>query len=173
MIENRIQNRHSERTIKVFVNDFDDYILLDPSDTTLAMRFQRFMAWLNTRGQELQKEAAELDETYKGTPMVTENEETGETDIDLEQFGKFAEIQCSFFQEIADKLNEVFGQDVLRKYFRASYEINPEFIPDDLAIQDFLDSITPVMEQVFKTRFDRINAKYNTGRKGGRKGGKK
>ena len=59
MIENRIQNRHAEGTIKVFVNEFDDYILIDPSDTTLAMRFQRFMAWLNARGQELQKQAEE------------------------------------------------------------------------------------------------------------------
>lgn len=169
MIENRIQNRHAEGTIKVFVNEFDDYILIDPSDTTLAMRFQRFMAWLNARGQELQKQAEELDEEYKDSPMVQTNEETGETDIDLEQFGKFADIQCGFYREVAEKLDEIFGQNALRKYFRVSYEINPEFIPDDVAIQDFLESITPVMEQVFKTRFDRMNGKYSTGRQGGKR----
>ena len=172
MVENRIQNRHSEGTIKVFVNEFDDYVLLDPSDTSLVMRFQRFMVWLNERGQKLQQEAAELDEKYKDTPMVQENEETGETDIDLEQFGKFAETQYAFYNEIAAKLNEVFGQDVIRKYFRVSYEINPEFVPDDLAIQDFLESITPVMEQVFQTRFERMNGKYSKDRKGKRSGKK-
>ena len=101
-----------------------------------------------------------------------EIEETGETDIDLEQFGKFAETQCAFYNEIAAKLNEVFGQDVIRKYFRVSYEINPEFVPDDLAIQDFLESITPVMEQVFQTRFERMNGKYSKDRKGKRSGKK-
>lgn len=172
MIENKLQNKHSEGVIKVFVNDQDDYILLDPSDTTIPMRFQKFMVWLNARGKELEKSAEELDARYEGTPMIQTDEETGETDIDLEQFGEFATIQCEFFKEIVEKLDEIFGQNTIRKYFRTSYEINPEFIPDDMAIQDFLGAITPVMEQLFKTRFDRMNKKYSTARKGGKRGKK-
>lgn len=166
MQENRIQNKHSESTIKVYVNDFDDYVLLDPSDTSLAMRFQKFMVWLNGRGQELTESAQALDEKYKGTEMVRTDEETGETDIDLEQFGEFAEIQCAFYGEVTDKLEEVFGQNILKKYFRTSYEVNPGFVPDDVAIEDFLEAITPVMEKVFQQRFDRMNKKYSAGRKG-------
>ena len=42
-------------------------------------------------------------------------------------------------------------------------------MPDDECLYDFIEAITPVLNQVFEGRAKRISEKYNRDRKGGKR----
>ena len=56
---------------------------------------------------------------------------------------------------------------MLKKYFRALYEINPDFVPDEECIMDFLEEISPVLQTIYQERGRQINQKYGKNRKQG------
>lgn len=167
MRENTILNKHSEEPLKVYVNDKEDFVYLDPTDTSFTAEFRKFLQWIDEKGKEVSETAQAMEEKYRDRPMI-ETDENGNTDIDMEQFGDLTDLQCEFNKAVADRIEALFGQNILHKYFYLSYEINPEFIPDELAIADFLDAMTPVLEDTFKTRFKRLDKRYSANRRGKR-----
>lgn len=164
MNESRLQSV-SKQYEKVYVNEYDDYILIDPGDHTFLGRFADFIHWLEGKQVELDKISADMKAKYSGREMFKEDEE-GNIDIDTEQLADLINIQTSAYKECREKVEELFGQDALKKYFRLSYEINPNFIPDLDYIFDFIEEITPVLEKTYGARAERINKKYSKNRRG-------
>lgn len=164
MSESRIQSI-SKQYEKVYVNEHDDYILIDPGDHSFLSKFADFIHWLEDKQAELDKISAEMKEKYAGREMFKENED-GNVDVDTEQLTDLISVQTSTYKECEEKVEELFGQDALKKYFRASYEINPDFIPDIDYIFDFIEEITPVLDKTYGARAERINKRYNKNRKG-------
>lgn len=161
----QIGKKLTENLVKVDVNDFGDYIMLDPSDASFQTRFFNLLKWVDEKQKELTSLAEEKGKKYEGRKLITQDED-GNTEIDMEQLSDLVEIQTSFYRECKDQINALFGQDTLEKYFRVCYEINPAFLPDEDCIADFLDEITPVLNQVYNARFERIKGRYNKNRKG-------
>lgn len=168
MQELKLNGGIQQDLLKVIVNDNDEYIYINPNDGTFLDRFGRFLAWLEEKTVELEKLGNEKAKKYNGKAIVTENEE-GDTEIDIEQLLDFTSIQLEALTEISSKIDSLFGQDTLKKYFRAFYEINPEFIPDADCINDFLNQIIPAVNTAYDARIERINSRYNKSRKGGKK----
>lgn len=164
MQERRLGN-NNDNLVKVYVNEADDYIILDRSDTTFTQRFAQFIEWMENKQKELEVKGKELDEKYAGKPIVS-NGEDGEVHVDTEQFMVLANMRVELFKECVERIDSIFGKDTIRKYFRQAYEHIPDYVPDDTAISDFLEEITPVLEEIFKEKMKKMDSKYNRNRKG-------
>lgn len=160
-----IGKKLTENLVKVEVNDFGDYIMLDPGDSSFQKRFLDLIKWVDDKQKELNKIAEEKGKKYENRKLIAFDDD-GEAMIDIEQLSDLVEIQNNFYRECRDQINNLFGQETLEKYFRVCYEINPAFLPDEDCIADFLDEITPVLNQVYNARFERIKGRYNKNRKG-------
>lgn len=166
-----IGKKISEQLKKVELNEFGDYILINPGDAAFSKKFSDFIKWLNDKNEELGKVAAEMGEKYKDTPMIQQNED-GDTEIDTEQFSIFVKLKVDLYEQCSEKIDALFGQGTLRKYFRAFYEINEDFVPDEDCIRDFLEEISPVLERIYDERFEKISKRYNKNRRGAKVSGK-
>lgn len=164
MSESRLQSV-SKQYEKVYVNEYDDYILIDPGDHSFLGKFADFIHWIEEKQKDIDRAGTEMRKKYAGREMFSENEE-GDTKIDTEQLIELVNLQLKTYKECEDKVDTLFGQDALKKYFRTSYEINPKFIPDLDYVFDFIEEITPVLERVYGARAERINKKYNKNRRG-------
>lgn len=155
------------KLFKLFLNDEDDFIYINENDAGIFDRFAEFIAWIDKKSAEDEKKERELKEKYG---EVFKTDKDGEIeDINTEAFLETSKYRIKTYQEAAEKIDAIFGQDVLRKYFRPLYEANPDFIPDDECIYDFVEEITPVLNDLFADRKKRIDFKYNKNRSGGRK----
>lgn len=164
MAEMRLRN-YSDDLQKVYVNEYDDFILINPGDHSFFSKFADFLAWINEEGAELDRIAEETGRKYEGREMISEDED-GNTEVDTEQLLELTKIRLDVCRMCNDKVDALFGQDTLKKYFRVSYEVNPDFVPDVDCIFDFVNQITPALEQIYHQRADRISKKYNRKRKG-------
>lgn len=165
MNEFTIGKKISDDLVKVTVNDFDDYILINPGDASFPHKFSEFVHWLDIKTADLEKTAGKMKEKYKDVPMISEKED-GNVFVDSEQLLTFTQIQMDLYKECEERINALFGQNTLKKYFRAFYEVNPDFTPDENCITDFIEEISPVLEAAYNARFERIHKKYNKNRKG-------
>ena len=153
---------------KIELNEFGDYILINPGDATFLKKFNALIEWMDNKSIELSSIAAEMGEKYKGKPMISMDED-GKANVDTEQLTVFTDIKNNLYEGCIAKIDELFGQDTMKKYFRVLYEANQDFIPDEDCIMDFLEEITPVLEEIYKERSEQINRKYNKNRKNGNK----
>lgn len=161
MREYKLHGGLQDDLVKVLVNDDDDYVYLNPNDSTFMDRFAKFLAWLEEKTSELEKLGKEKDEQYEGRAMISEDGE-----VDVEQLLEFTSIQVATLNEITERIDDLFGQNTLRKFFKAFYEINPDFVPDADCVNDFLEQIIPAVNDAYDARIERINAKYNKSRRG-------
>ena len=166
--EFRSDNRQEENLAKVFLNSQDDFIYIDEKDAAIFDRFADLLKWLDEKGNDLSKKENEIESQY-GKDIVTRDEDGDIVDFNIDAFVALSKTRTDTYREAAAKIDRIFGQDVIRKYFRLSYEINTDFVPDDECIYDFLDSMTPVLNQIYADRAKRVKLKYNRDRKGGKR----
>lgn len=166
--EFRSENRQEESLVKVFLNSQDDYIYIDDRDTSIVDRFAELIQWIESKGKEISEKEKSFEQQY-GKDIITRNEEGEIDDINIDALVAFCKFRRETYQEAADRIERILGQDAIKKFFHASYEINPDFVPDDECLYDFLDAVTPVLNQVFEGRAKRISEKYNRNRKGGKR----
>lgn len=160
MKEFKLNSGIQEDLLKVILNEDDECIYLNPNDSTFMDRFARFLSWLDKKTAELDRIGQEKDKQYEGRVMVSED-----GDVDVEQLLEFTNIQVKALTEISAEIDSLFGQDALRKFFKAFYAINPDFIPDADCINDFLEQIIPAVNAAYDARIERIQKKYSKGRR--------
>lgn len=160
MKEYRLNSGMREDLLKVIVNEDDEAIYLNPNDSTFMDRFAKFLAKLEKKTKELETLGAEKEKQYEGRAMISE-----EGDVDVEQLLEFTNIQVEALSEIVKEIDELFGQNTVRKFFKPFYAINPDFIPDADCINDFLENIIPAVNDAYNARIERIQAKYDKGRR--------
>ena len=97
--------------------------------------------------------------------IVEENEDGG-INIDTEQLLAFSKLRIGICQECCVKIDELFGMGTIRKYFRNSYEISDDFIPDEDCLIDFFEEMAPVFGAIFGKRTEQLKSKYSKDRKG-------
>lgn len=163
-----IGKKISEQLKKIELNEFGDYILINPADASFSEKYSALMAWIDDKSAELGRKAQEMREKYGDTPMISHDED-GNTVVDSEQFSIFVNLKNELYKECVSKIDSLFGDGTIRKYFRAFYEINPDFIPDEDCIMDFLEEIAPILKEIYGERTARINSRYNKERRGGLK----
>lgn len=160
MKEVRLNSGIKEDLLKVIVNDDDECIYLNPNDSTFMDRFAKFLSWLDVKSRELEKIGEDKAKQYEGKDLVSED-----GDIDIDQLLEMTDIQLGAVKEISEEVDKLFGQDTLKKFYKPYYSINPEFVPDADCINDFLEQIIPQINVAYNARVQRIQSKYNKGRR--------
>lgn len=70
-----------------------------------------------------------------------------EDDVNPAQLMAYINVHVMTSQKIMEELDKVFGENFCRKVFRENYELNPDFVPDEIAIAELVDSLVPIMEK--------------------------
>lgn len=165
--EGRIGQKKQENLFKLYLNEYDDFIYINESDSGTFDRYAEFLRWLDEKDAELKIKEKEFRKTYKDG--IVKYDEDGEVvGVDVAALSALSRIHSDTYREVCGKIDFIFGEGTCKKYFRVMYEVNPNFVPDDECIYDFLEEITPVMNQLFSDRKKRIDLKFNKNRKGGK-----
>lgn len=166
--EFRTSNKQEENLAKVFLNSDDDYIYINEKDASIFDRFADFLKWAEEKEAELREKEEEYEKQY-GREIVRRSDDGEVEDINVDAFIQYSRLRTATYRESAERIESLFGEGALRKYFRKFYELNPEFVPDDECICDFIEEMVPVMNALFADRSERIALRYNRARKGGKR----
>ena len=161
--EFRTSNKAEDNLAKVFLNSNDDYIYINVKDATIFDRFALLLQWLE------EKEVSLKDQEKNSKDYIVRDENGDVVDVDVDEFIKCSSLRTETCKEVVERIDGIFGENTLRKYFRKFYEINPGFVPDDECIYDFLDEMTPILNELFSEREKRIELKYSNARKGAKR----
>lgn len=165
--EFKVSNLQEENLAKISLNDNDDYIYLNEKDATIFDNFAAFMKWLEEKETCIREKEAEYEKEY-GKDIVKLDADGNVEDVNVDAFVQYSRLRTETYRESAERIDSIFGTGTLRKYFRKFYEINPEFVPDDECIFDFIEAMTPILNDLFADRSKRIALKYNRERMGGK-----
>lgn len=138
---------------KIKCNDYGDYITINVSDASILERFTKVYDNLEHVSDEFKVEA----ESYK--------EQFGD-DKSRESVLAASRINVKYIAKCIEELEEVFGKDSIRKAFRECYEENPDFVPDESCLIEFMEQMVPVMEKLFNEKINKDKRKYSVGFKG-------
>ena len=150
----KIKNRAEENLQKIEVNSYGDLVYINANDAGIFDRYADFLKWLEEKDAEVEKKRVELEEQYKDAEGI-------------DAFIAVTHYKKELFEEAAKRIDDIFGHDIIRKYFRVMYEMHEGFVPDEECILDFIDTITPALNTIFEGRRKRIEKKYSVQRKGG------
>ena len=119
-------------------------------------------------GKDLETITKERDE-WKEKAETAANEykqKLEERDYNPAQLMAYINVHVMTSQKIMEELDKVFGENFCRKVFRENYELNPDFVPDEIALAELVDSLVPIMEKAYGERIKRTQNKYNAGKRG-------
>lgn len=76
----------------------------------------------------------------------------------MDKAKEISAANVGFSREAVVIIDEIFGADTVKKYFRKVYEEIPDFLPDADCIMDFFDQMAPVIEKLFGQKIERQQA---------------
>ena len=148
MEKEKIESK-STNLIKVEVNNFGDYITISPDNPIF---FDRFVAGYKKITDMAYAVPAKLEE-------ITKRHE-GKDDFSaiMDKAKEMSAANVEFSKEAVVIIDEIFGADTVKKYFRNVYEEIPDFLPDADCIIDFFEQMAPVIEKLFGQKIERQQA---------------
>lgn len=143
--------------LQISVNKYDDLLILDCSDLSVFTRFAELSQNVNIIADEADREIKKLNNKYTSQQVE---------DGDIDAAKEYISTNIIYIKKIMEELNNVFGAGFTDNVFRENYELNPEFVPDELAIMDLIEALTPIMENAYGERIKRNKSKYSAANKG-------
>lgn len=151
--ELRIGKLQEKKVFSLIVNKYDDTIELPLDDAGFVDRILNLYKWLDENEKIADEKEKELLKKFEGREMMVVDEDNNPS-FDFEYIDEVLGFHMNIYKSIYDKIESVFGKDSLKKYFRVFYESNPDFVPDEDAISDFLEEIAPVINTLFDTKVE-------------------
>lgn len=136
---------------KIEVNDDGEYINIPVHDVSFFERFGEIAKSFEQKEVEYSKRADDLAEKHKGKEKA-----------DADAIADTVAMYADFSRDMCAELDKLFGEGCCRKVFVGIENPSVELIGD------FLDQITPLLNQYGRERSEKINLMYNRGRKGAR-----
>ncbi len=131
---------------KIELNDMGDYIEISTADAGIFDRFVETYRQIVSAAKELPRRYREI-EKVRVIP--------GHENKTVEKI----RANVRFYEESAEKIDLVFGQGTLKKYFREHYEKIPDFMPRTEYFIDFFEQMVPVLEKLFGRKVDERDKK--------------
>lgn len=131
---------------KIELNNMGDYIEISTADTGLFDRFVGTYRQIVNAAKDLPRRYGEI-EKVRVIP--------GHENKTVEKI----RANVRFYEESAEKIDLVFGQGTLKKYFREHYEKIPDFMPRTEYFIDFFEQMVPVLEKLFGRKVDERDKK--------------
>ena len=143
-------SEESVKLLKIELNDPENYIVLSTDDSTLFDRFVAGYKQIFNMADEKPKLIDNIEKKYKGKDDFTSV---------IDKTVAISKINVDFSNEAVAVVDGIFGEGTIKKYFAKIYEEIPEFLPDAECILDFLEKITPKMEETFNRKLERRKAR--------------
>lgn len=148
---------------RIAVNDPDGNLItelkINVADARTSEKFANLIDNLNNIASECTKEAQELSKKYEGRPIMADS-------VDTEQIIDVSTVKIKYLMRMADGIDDLFGKNTVRNVFKDAYELDPDFVPDEDALVDFVSKMIPIMNSLFGKRFDKLREKYSSRRRG-------
>lgn len=125
---------------EIILNSHGDKIFISADDAGLWNRF------LNGC-KEIENVSDELREKIRGIEREHANEDG--LAPDSPEIDAVFEARVEYCEKAAQIIDGMFGEGTLKKSFRDEYEAIPGFIPDEDKISAFLETLIPIMEDIF------------------------
>lgn len=125
---------------EITVNKHGDKIYISAEDSTLFDRFVNCFDFIIKQSKSKAAELAEIEKKYEGKK---------DTESEIEMAVEMSRVNVGFSTEAVRTIDGVFGEGTVRKYFRDHYEKIPDFLPGTDCFMEFLDKISPIMEDIF------------------------
>lgn len=131
---------------KIELNNMGDYIEISTADTGIFDRFVETYRQIVSAVKELPRRYREI-EKVRAIP--------GHENKTVEKI----RVNVRFYEESAERIDLVFGQGTLKKYFREHYEKIPDFMPGTECLIDFFEEMASVLENLFGRKVDERDRK--------------
>ena len=142
---------------EVSLNKYDDLLVLNCSDLSVFEKFKDLYDNVDEIAKSANKEIDRLN---------AKAEEDGSDKT--EDFMDYVKVNVDFSTRVLEELDKVFGDGFTKKVFREHYELNPDYVPDEIEIAELLESLIPIMEKAYGERIKRTREKYNPAKRGKR-----
>ena len=141
--------------LRIKVNEYGDVLLLDSSDLSIFNRFHALYTRLEELADNADREVEQVVEKYKE-----------EEEVNIDMVHDYVSLTIRYSENVMQELNAIFGKDFTAKVFRENYELNADFVPDELVLTELIGALIPVMEKAYGERVKRNKGKYNAGKRG-------
>lgn len=141
--------------LKVSVNKYDDLLVLDCDDMSIFEKFSLLYNNIEKISKEAENEIDELKKKYADGSAE-----------DIEELRSYVRVNIEYAKKVMSELNAVFGADFTSKVFRENYEINPDFVPSEIALTELIEEMIPIMEEAYGERIKRNKSKYSADKRG-------
>ncbi len=126
---------------EITINKHGDKIFVSPEDTNLFDRFVNCFDFIIKQSKIKDEEVKEIEKKYSGKDDI-ENE--------IEMTVEISRVNVGFSNEAVKKIDDIFGDGTVKKYFRDHYEKIPSFLPGVDCFMEFMDKISQIMEKIFE-----------------------
>ncbi|MCI9082838.1 MAG: hypothetical protein HFI70_11215 [Lachnospiraceae bacterium] len=161
-------NLQGDEIDEITLNKHGDKILISGDDANLWDKFCQGYKKIEEMADEVPKKMDELEKKYPGA----------DNEISSKQIVETSRVRVEFCENAIAVIDNIFGEGTAKKSFRDYYESIPDFLPDEDKFIAFFETMTPIMEDIFKRKIERSQkeskrrmAKYQPQdhkRKGGR-----
>lgn len=141
--------------LNIKVNQYGESILIDSTDLNIFEKFSNLCRKADEYANEANKTLDEFNEKYK-------EESEPSVDMILDYVG----INVTYSKNIMEELKNIFGSDFTDKVYRENYELNQNFVPDEISLTELIEALIPVMEDAYGERIKRNKSKYNANKRG-------
>lgn len=132
-------------TLRLEVNDDGEYIMISADDATMLDRFASGIRHIVEMSDETAEKVEAIEKQYAGR--------TG-FDTDMEKVAAISGINVEFSREAVRTVDSIFGEDTVKKVFRSTYNVIPDFLPSVNLITEFFEQVTPHMEKLFNRKLE-------------------
>ena len=139
---------------KIEVNDVDGNhittLLINTADATTVKRFVELANNLEDVVNSGEDKIAVYKEKYK----EYEHKEFDDLpdDVKTNIIVDASDMHIGILEGMIREIDALFGKDTIKNVFHECYELNENFVPDEDALVDFVNTVMPVMNELFKTR---------------------
>lgn len=122
---------------EIELNDQGDKISITLDDVTIFDKFAKEYEHIANCAEKYDRTMKEIGDKYKGKEVTTE---------EILEAGR---ARAALAEECTAAIDGIFGEGTIHKYLRKFYENIPDFLPSEYCFIEFLEKMTPVMEELF------------------------
>lgn len=138
-------NLQNDDIDEITLNKHKDKILVSGDDANL---WDKFCQGYKKIGEMANKVSKKLEEIEKKYPDV-------EGKISSQRIAETSRVRVEFCESGIAVIDGIFGEGTAKKSFRDYYETIPDFLPDEDKFMAFFETMTPIMEDIFKRKIER------------------
>ena len=141
--------------LEISVNKYDDLLVIDCGDLSVFEKFAELSSRVDALAEDAGKELERVNSRHEGEDQAS-----------AELVRDYVGVNIGFSKKVLAELDGIFGDGFTDKAFRENYEVNPDFVPDEIAPAELVEALVPVMEKAYGERIRRNKSKYSATKRG-------